>query len=228
MNRPSRVAAGEGAGVGASGDEPPPQAATSAVADPAASGVLLVVTPAEEVAKRIESSLRNAGHPLRVHWSTTLDEVEDLLKRAPPDLVLADRDAVAVPLARLVESCRLWQPDLPVLLLATAPTLDATVNALNSGAQDLVSSVDDLHLLHLERVVLRELARHGLRRKLRQTESRLADFEARHVQLTDSTGDAVGVVQEGILARANLAFAKLLGFDDPAPLAGQPDRKSVV
>jgi len=194
----------------------------AAPAQAAANGVLLVVTPAEELAKRIESSLRNAGHPLRVHWSTSLDEVEELIKRSPPDLVLADRDAPAAPFARVLESCRLWLPDLPVVLLGAAPTLEATVSALAAGARDLVSAEDAPHLRQLERVVLRELAQHGISRKLRQTETRLADFEARHVQLTDSTGDAVGVVQEGILARANLAFARLLGFDDPEPLAGQP------
>ncbi|MDE0852924.1 MAG: hypothetical protein OSA97_00695 [Nevskia sp.] len=55
-----------------------------------ASGVLLVVTAAEEVAKRIESHLRNAGHPLRVAWITDLEDLQDVLQRNPPDLVLSD------------------------------------------------------------------------------------------------------------------------------------------
>ncbi len=189
---------------------------------PDASGLLLVVTATEDLAKRIESSLRNGGHPLRVHWAQTLDEVEDLLRRSPPDLVLADVDTPAAPSARVIELGRRWLPDLPVVLLGNTPSLAATVDALGSGAQDLVGCEDALQLRHLERVVIRERGRHLMQRQLRQTEARLADFEARHEQLTDSTGDAVGVVQEGILARANLAFARLLGHDDPASLAGQP------
>ncbi len=57
-----------------------------------ASGVLLVVTSAEEVAKRIESHLRNAGHPLRAAWITDLEDLQDVLQRNPPDLVLCDAE----------------------------------------------------------------------------------------------------------------------------------------
>ena len=59
-----------------------------------ASGVLLVVAPAEEIAKRIESHLRNAGHPLRVAWINDLEDLQDVVQRNPPDLVLADDDEV--------------------------------------------------------------------------------------------------------------------------------------
>lgn len=198
-----------------------PMVAPVAAAD-AVCGVLLVVTAAEDVAKRIESHLRNAGHPLRVTWVNTLEDVEDWIRRAPPDLILADKDVRAAPRDRVLESVRRLQPDLPVLLLSRSPTLEATVLAISSGAQDLVSYEDATQLRHLELVVVREFLKHQQLRRLRTTEARLADFESRHSQLTDCTADAVGVVQEGILARANVAFARLLGYDDPAPLAGQP------
>ncbi|GAC1621791.1 MAG: cyclic di-GMP-binding protein FimX [Nevskia sp.] len=188
----------------------------------AVSGVLLVVTAAEEIAKRIESHLRNAGHPLRVNWVNNLDDVEDLLRRAPPDLLLADRDVRGVPRDRVLSLCRSLRPDLPVVLIGRQWSIEASVAALAAGAQDLTAYEDLQHLRHLELVVVREFIKHHHLRLLRKTQEKLADFESRHQQLRESTADAVGLVQEGILASANLAFAKLLGFDEPQELAGTP------
>ncbi len=189
---------------------------------PAVSGVLLVVSLAEDVARKIETSLRNAGHPLRVRWVQALDMLEDSLRNNPPDLVLADRDVPAASRDRVLEACKRLQPELPVLLLGRQPALDATLAALAAGAEDLVGCDDSTQLKHLERVVAREIARHNLSRSLRQNRARLADFESRHEKLTESTGDAVATVQEGIVVRANVAMAKLIGQDDPAKLAGHP------
>jgi len=188
----------------------------------AVSGTLMVVTSTEEIAKRIESHLRNAGHPLRVSWVNNLEDIEDLLRRAPPDLLLCDRDVRNVPRDRILSLVRTLRPDLPVVLISRQWSIEASVAALAAGAQDLVAYEDVQHLRHLELVVAREFVKHHNLRLLRKTQQRLADFELRHQQLTDSTADAVGLVQEGILASANLAFAKLLGFDDPQELSGQP------
>ena len=198
---------------------PPP---TVVPAADAVSGVLLVVTSAEEIAKRIESHLRNAGHPLRVNWVNNLDDVEDLLRRAPPDLLLADRDVRSVPRDRILSLCRTLRPDLPVVLIGRQWSIEASVAALAAGAQDFVAYEDLQHLRQLELVVVREFIKHHNLRLLRKTQEKLADFESRHRQLRESTADAVGLVQEGILASANLAFAKLLGFEDSTELAGTP------
>lgn len=186
-------------------------------------GMLLLVSPIEEPARNIETSLRNAGHPLRVRWINRLDALEDQLRDSPPDLVIADRDgSPEVQRDRVIEACKRLQPELPVLLLGTVLSVDTILAALAAGAEDLVGGDSPAQLRHLERVVVREIARHTASRQLRQTRSRLADFEARHEKLTDSTGDAVASIQEGIVVRANLALARLLGHDDPGSLAGQP------
>ena len=187
-----------------------------------ASGVLLVVTTAEEVAKRIESHLRNAGHPLRVAWITDLEDLQDVLQRNPPDLVLCDENVRNASPAKVVELVNKLRPDLPVVVISNEHSVEDAVAALAAGAQDFVSYDDLRHLRHLELVVVREFVKHHHMRNLRLTQQRLADFESRHQQLTEGTADAVAHVQEGILANANLAFTHLLGYDDPAELAGQP------
>ena len=187
-----------------------------------ASGVLLVVTTAEEVAKRIESHLRNAGHPLRVAWITDLEDLQDVLQRNPPDLVLCDENVRNASPGKVVELVNKLRPDLPVVVISNEHSVEDAVAALAAGAQDFVSYDDLRHLRHLELVVVREFVKHHHMRNLRLTQQRLADFESRHQQLTEGTADAVAHVQEGILANANLAFTHLLGYDDPAELAGQP------
>ena len=187
-----------------------------------ASGVLLVVTTAEEVAKRIESHLRNAGHPLRVAWITDLEDLQDVLQRNPPDLVLCDENVRNASPGKVVELVNKLRPDLPVVVISNEHSVEDAVAALAAGAQDFVSYDDLRHLRHLELVVVREFVKHHHMRNLRLTQQRLADFESRHQQLTENTADAVAHVQEGILANANNAFTHLLGYDDPAELAGQP------
>jgi PAS domain S-box-containing protein len=187
-----------------------------------ASGVLLVVAPAEEIAKRIESFLRNAGHPLRAAWINDLEDLEDVLQRDPPDLVLCDRALAAAPPERVLSSCARLRPDLPVIVVGDSGAPDAAAAALAAGAQDYAAYGEAAALRHLEMVVIREFVKHHALRQLRLTQQRLADFESRYQQLAAGTADAVAHVQEGILANANAAFARLLGYEDPAELAGQP------
>lgn len=186
------------------------------------SGVLLVVAAAEESAKRIESYLRNAGHPLRTGWISDLEDLDDALRRSAPDMVLCEEGLPLAPHTRVLDLCAHHDPDLPVLLLGNGETVDASVAALAAGARDIVSTEDLPHLRRLELVVIREFVNYRNMRLLRTTRERLADFESRHQQLSTGTGDAVAYVQEGILSWANPAFAELLCYDCSEDLAGQP------
>ncbi|HUS23443.1 MAG TPA: GGDEF domain-containing response regulator [Candidatus Binatia bacterium] len=184
---------------------------------------LLVLNPSEEVAKRIESHMRNAGHPVRVVWVTDLEDLEDVLRRSPPDLVLATDAMAQAPPQDAIALCTRLAPDLPILLMGANRLAPAdTVSALAAGARDLVAHSDLKHLHHLELACLRELTAHQHLRELRSVRAKLADFESRHKKLLAGTADAVAHVQEGIITHANAAFAQLLGHDEPAAIEGNP------
>ncbi|MDP3857618.1 MAG: EAL domain-containing protein [Stagnimonas sp.] len=185
-------------------------------------GLLLLVGPSEETAKRIESFLRNAGHPLRCGWVDDLSEVEDILRRSPPDLVLCDDSVDSGVSDRVLKMAAELRPDLPVLIVGGGMSSTDLASALARGAKDRVSAGDAEQLRHLELVVLREFINHHHLRALRLTRDRLSDFEQRHSQLLEGTADAVARVQEGILSHVNPAFARLLGHEDPEQLSGQP------
>ena len=191
-------------------------------ANTATTGVLLVLAPFEESAKRVESHLRNAGHRMRALWVTTLAELEQQLQRQPPDLLLASDHAESPPLAAVIECALRFAPSLPVLALANQLGGERLLRAVAAGARDLVCDADPDSLQHLQRVCLREFASYRQLRELTRTRAQLADYEARYKQLLTGTGDAVVHLYEGILSQANPAFASLLGYADPAELDGTP------
>ncbi len=187
-----------------------------------ATATLVVLSPGEEVAKRIESHLRNAGRPVRCAWVTDLEDLEDAIRRTP-DLVLCQEGMPRASVKDVLALCHRLQPDLPVLLLGAKPfAMAETVAALRSGVRGLVYPGDALQLEHLEMICMRELATHQHIRELRATRAKLADFEARHEKLMAGTGDSVLHVEEGIVTHANAAFAKLVGQKGPDALVGNP------
>ena len=184
---------------------------------------LLVLSAGEEIAKRIESHLRNAGRPVRAAWVTDLEDLEDGIRRGTPDLVLCQDGQPRASIKDVLTLCHRLQPDLPVLLLATkAFTMAETVAALRTGARGLVFAGDGLQLQHMEMICMRELGTHQHIRELRSMRVKLADYEARHEKLMAGMGDAVLHVQEGIVTHANAAFATLVGQKSAATLIGNP------
>lgn len=197
---------------------PPDTAGTSA----SPTSLLLVVAPFEENAKRAESRLRNAGQKVRAIWVSEMGELQQHLQRNPPDLVLAADYSVQMPLKAVVDVCRRFAPNLPILALTQQLSSEGVSSAVTIGARDLVADGDPDSLDHFERVYVRELTAYRHLRDLARTRAQLADYESRYAQLIAGTGDAVAHIFEGIVSQANPAFAALLGYEDIAALAGVP------
>ena len=187
-----------------------------------AGGVLLVVGKSEETAKRIESFLRNAGHPLRCGWTDDADEMADVLQRAPPDVLLLEDGAAGLDTDQLLARASELRPDLPALLLSSTLDVADAAKALARGAKDLVCASDLNHLRHLELAVLREFVAHFNLRSLRLVRDRLIDFEQRHSQLMEGAADAIARVHEGIVSEVNPSFMRLLGCLAPEDIVGSP------
>lgn len=189
----------------------------------AQSATLVVLSPGEEVAKRIESHLRNAGRPVRCAWVTDLEDLEDAIRRGSPDLVLCQAGQPRAELKEVLALCTRLMPDLPVLMLATKTFgMADTVAAIRVGVRGLVFPGDSLQLEHLEMICMRELQTHHHIRELRTMRAKLADYEQRHEKLMGAMGDAVVRIQEGIVTSANTAFAQLIGQKSPEAFVGNP------
>ncbi|MGH8460290.1 MAG: sensor domain-containing phosphodiesterase [Stenotrophobium sp.] len=188
----------------------------------AANSVLVVVSESENIGKRIESHLRNTGYPVRAHWVSSLDALEEVLNHSTPQLLMCSDGMTAAPLKEVVGMGMRLSPQLPILSLARRYTAEGTLDALAAGARDQVSCEDARHLRHLQMVCLRELASQHNVRSLETAHIRLNDYEARQKQLLTGSTDALAHAQEGILCDVNPAFANLLGYDNPDDLVGMP------
>jgi EAL domain-containing protein (putative c-di-GMP-specific phosphodiesterase class I)/GGDEF domain-containing protein/DNA-binding NarL/FixJ family response regulator len=186
------------------------------------STTLLIVSTREGVAGRVESSMRNAGHPVHAIWTSDLQEFEKTLRRTPADLVMCEKDMPRAAHTSVIAICKQIYPDMPVILLASELSVPNTLAALTAGAADLCAHDDAAALRHLELVVNRELGKFKNLRSLRHMQKRFVDFQARHQHISATTSDAMASLQEGILANVNLAFAHLLHYDSPHELVEQP------
>ena len=187
-----------------------------------ASGVLLVVSTTEETAKRIESYLRNAGHPLRCNWTNSVTEMEQLLQRASPDVLLCDDAHPVLAAEPLIRRVTELNPDLPVLLVGDSMSAEQAIRALSVGAKNWGSYASPDFLRHLELVIVREFMAHFHLRTLRLVRGRLNDFEQRHSRFLESTTDAIARVHEGIFFEVNPAFVRMLGRSEASDLVGLP------
>lgn len=184
---------------------------------------VLVICKAEDVAKRIESHLRNAGHAARTVWCTQLDTCRDQLRRDTVDVILCGDDVADLPADKVLAARTALSPDVPLLLMAvTVPSAKTLLTAMELGAADGVGYGDEPRLKHLEQVFLRELEHRRLRRDLRVAQAGLAEHSARQQRLMAGTADAVAQVQEGILTHVNKAFAQLLAYETAEALESQP------
>lgn len=191
--------------------------------NPVASHLLLVVAASEETSRKIESYLRNSGHPMRAEWVSSVADIEQFLTAGAPDLVLLASAAPKLEFGSIAQLFRAYDPNLPVIgLLDAGFSFEAAVPLLRAGATDIVSHVSNDSLQHLAFVCKREITAYAQRRELRNLKAILTTFESRHQQLVSGTVDAVAQVQEGILAQANAAFAQLLGIADLSELVGVP------
>ena len=173
----------------------------------------------EAIARQIDHHLLEMDHSLRVIWISSTNDLWRNLESETPGILLCDQtQAVALLDLVIQESARL-RPELPVIAVGQKHTTTDAVTAISAGAQDFVS-YEHPDLLRL--VVQREMLRHRRLHELQTARKKLADTEERYHQLTETSADAIALVQEGIVFNANAAFVRLLGLEEAADLAGTP------
>lgn len=175
---------------------------------------LLILDPSQNDAEALVSLLRNAGRATRAHRITSEEDLEEALKSASWDLLLA-RDTTGEDDEfgpdQALAMIRRMDKDVPFVLLTQSDDHARTVQFLKAGAQDTVpSEYTDLLVL----VVKRELAALDERRKRRALESHLREAEQRCRLLLESSKDAIAYINDGMHIYANQSYMEFLGYDD--------------
>ena len=179
---------------------------------------LIVYSRHQEAVEIINSTLRNAGHPVHCAWVRDLAAFGDALAQgraqltfvclpdaedAAPVMELRDRQAAA----------------MPVVLVRDTVSEDGLTRALELGARDVVTlkarprlravAERELHLARLDTALAGTLA------SAHQYRDQMRAFMA-------GSTDAIVHVQEGIVVDANPAWIELTGLKDAAAIVGQP------
>ena len=179
---------------------------------------LIVYSRHQEAVEIINSTLRNAGHPVHCAWVRDLAAFGDALAQGRAQLIfvcLPDAEDAA-PVMELRDR---QAAAMPVVLVRDTVSEDGLTRALELGARDVVTlkarprlravAERELHLARLDTALAGTLA------SAHQYRDQMRAFMA-------GSTDAILHVQEGIVVDANPAWIELTGLKDAAAIVGQP------
>jgi EAL domain-containing protein (putative c-di-GMP-specific phosphodiesterase class I)/GGDEF domain-containing protein/PAS domain-containing protein len=179
---------------------------------------VVVLSRQQDPVETINSTLRNAGHPVHCTWVRGVPALGDALTQVDPQLVflcLADADE----LAAAMDARQRFATKVPVIIVRDTVTEDDLTRAVELGARDVVSLGSPPRL---QAVAGRELHAARLDRALAGTLASARQYRDQMKAFMTGSTDAIAHVQEGIVVDVNPAWAELFGHDEASGMLGQP------
>lgn len=180
---------------------------------------MIVLTRHQDHVETINKALRNAGHPVHLHWLPDASDFGDALTQIAPDMLIVFADEGIVDLPSAMDFRQRFAPEVPVLLVREQLDERAIGAALRLGAQDAVTLAD---LDRLALVTGRELAAYRLGRSLKTTVASAHEYQRQLSDVLKGSTDAIAQVQEGIVVDANPAWLELFGVESAESLLDAP------
>jgi EAL domain-containing protein (putative c-di-GMP-specific phosphodiesterase class I)/GGDEF domain-containing protein/PAS domain-containing protein len=179
---------------------------------------VVVLSRQQDPVEIINSTLRNAGHPVHCLWVRDLSTLGDTLAQSSPQLIFlctSDPDETAAAL----EARQRNATQVPALLVRDSLTEDDLAEAVGLGAQDVVTLRSRPRL---QAVAGRELHASRLDRALAGTLASARQYRDQMKAFMTGSTDAIAHVEEGIVVDVNPAWVELFGHEEPAAFLGQP------
>jgi len=179
---------------------------------------VVVLSRQQDPVEIINSTLRNAGHPVHCTWVRELPDLGESLARLSPQLIflcVADPEETAAALD-VRGRCA---SRVPTLLVRESLTEADLVQGFELGAQDVVTLTAQGRL---QAVATRELHASRLDHALSGTLASARQYRDQMKAFMTGSTDAIAVVQEGIVVDVNPAWIELFGHQDANSLLGQP------
>lgn len=172
---------------------------------------LLLIEDSADEAEQIISMLRNGGIAVRPTRACNEAELEDLLERQSPDLILSNLKCRDLPLRQTTEAVNRTGKDISLIAYGSNVNENDVVEASRDGARALaLQNRPD----HMQMIVRREFEALIMRRSVRRLENALRESEHRCSDLLDSSRDPIAYVHEGMHVRANRAYLETFGYED--------------
>jgi len=179
---------------------------------------LAVLTATQDNVERVNSALRDAGHPAHCVWVRSTEQLEEALAE-DLELILQVFDEEVAEVTHVARLRDRYAPETPLVLIGRVVDEDAIAAAMQAGARDLVS-FDQRH--RLQAVLERELRNHRMERALNATLETATEYKRQLRAYMNQSADAIAYVQEGIVVDVNPAWLELFGAADASALVGMP------
>ena len=180
---------------------------------------MIVVTHSQDHVEAVNSTLRNAGHPVHCAWIPDIRDLADALGQINPEMLLIFSDRFDASLESVLKICHQFGPEVPILIVRETINEEIIAEAMRLGAQDVVSLGNRNRL---QTVVGRELRAFRLERALNSTLSSAREYKKQLRAFMAGSADAIAHVAEGIIVDANPAWVELFGLSAADGLTGQP------
>src|SRR5271155_4964620 len=180
---------------------------------------MIVMTRSQDHVEAINSTLRNAGHPVHCTWLPDARDLGDALTQLNPEMLVAFIEELGIELSSLMKIKQQSAPEMPVLVVHEKIDEAAIAEAMRLGAQDAVTLSNRSRL---QSVAARELRAHRLERALSRTLSSAREYREQLQHFLEGSADAITHVQEGIIVDANKAWLELFGYSENDALSGTP------
>jgi EAL domain-containing protein (putative c-di-GMP-specific phosphodiesterase class I)/GGDEF domain-containing protein len=180
---------------------------------------MIVLTRHQDNVEAINSTLRNAGHPVRCNWIRELNDLSDALAQINPHLLVAFVGPDASDTTKIMTVATQFGPDVPVLIARDQVDEDIIAAAMQQGARDVVTLKNPVRL---QAVVARELEANRQARALSSTVNSAREYREQLKSFMTGSADAIAHVQEGILVDVNPAWLDLYGYPDADVMIGMP------
>ena len=180
---------------------------------------MIVMARSQDHVEAINSTLRNAGHPVHCTWLPDARDLGDALTQINPEMLIAFIDELGIDLESLMKVKQQSAPGMPVLIMREQVDEAAIAEAMRLGVQDVVTLANRSRL---QSVATRELRAYRLERALSTTLSSAREYREQLQNFLEGSADAITHVQEGIVVDANRAWLELFGYSGDDALTGTP------
>ncbi len=180
---------------------------------------LLIVDEGLYQAEVITSALRSSGLHVLAEHAENCDDMGEIIKQKPIDLVLFSLQLTDFTLQQAQQLIRECGRHLNIVGMASEVNDEMAIEAMKLGAQDVICNSS---LEHLALVVKRESDNIKIWRKTVKSEKELHESEKRCQSLLANSKDAVAYVHEGMHIYANNVYMELFGNTDFDELEGMP------
>jgi PAS domain S-box-containing protein len=180
---------------------------------------MIVLTRHQDNVEAINSTLRNAGRPVRCNWIRELNDLSEALAQTDAHMLIAFVGPDPADTTKIIAVCQQAETGMPVLIARDQVDEEIIAAAMQQGARDVVTLK---HPGRLQAVVTRELEAHRQTRELNRTLGSAREYRDQLKSFMAGTADAIAYVQEGIVVDVNPAWLELYGYPEADTVVGTP------